>query len=156
VDRNDPSDASMIEAGGPVSRLSIALRIQGDDLDPSEITSLLRVQPKFAARKGDQVRRGSRAVVQRIGIWTFGLSEQSSPEWELDDVIGALLARLPAEKEIWESLSTRFKLDVFCGLFLGSDNQGADLRPETIRALAERNLALGLDIYGPPPDDEAI
>lgn len=147
MDDSFPDDAFVI--GGPVSRLTAAVRVVGDTLDPADVTRALGVEPRFAARKGDTVQRGSRTVVQRVGIWTHRLSEDPSPEWELSDAIDALLVRLPSDLEVWRELGSRYKLDVFCGLFLGSENQGVELRPETLRALAERGLTLGLDVYGP-------
>ena len=153
MDDSAPEDGFLV--GGPVSRLSVSLRVAGDALDPVEITRLLGVAPKFAARKGEQIPRGPRYVTQRIGIWTFDLLEDPSPEWELDDAIQALLARLPADLDVWRSLAAQFQLDVFCGLFMGDDNQGAELRPETLRTLGERGVKLSLDVYGPPPDDPA-
>lgn len=141
--------------GGAISRLSVTLRVAGDQLDPAEITRLLAVSPKYAATKGVQRQQGSQTLTQRISIWTYEVSADPSTEWELDEAIETLLLRLPADLTIWHDLRRRFELDVFCGLFLGSDNQGADLRPSTLLLLAERGLKLSLDIYGPPPDDAA-
>lgn len=153
MDDSVPDD--VVSIGGPLSRLSISVRIAGETLDPAEISAILGVQPKFAARTGETRLSGRRTVTQRIGIWTYGLTDGPSEEWELDDAITTLLNRLPADTTIWRDLAARYRLDVFCGLFMGGDNQGADLRPETLRLLADRGLALGLDIYGPPPGDEA-
>lgn len=144
-----------VRVGGPIARLSIAVRVASDTLDPDAITRLMGVQPKFAARKGDTRISGGQTVTQRVGIWTFGITDEPSGEWELDDAVGALLARLPDDLAIWQELRRHHRIDLFCGLFMGSDNQGADLRPETLRQLADRGLTLDLDIYGPPPDDEA-
>lgn len=151
----EPPEENEILLGGPVSRLSVSIRVAGDLLDPSEISRLFGVSPKFAARKGEIIRRGSRAMPHRVGIWTYGLTEEPSPEWELDDAIGALIARLPADLAVWQELGERFKLDIFCGLFMGTDNQGAVIAPYTLKLLAERGLTLDLDIYGPPSDDAA-
>ena len=153
MDEFEPDDAVVI--GGPVSRLSVSVRIAGDTLDPAEITRRFGVTPKFAASKGDQVKRGHRTVTQRSGIWTYRLTGEGSADRELDDAIVALLARLPDDSTMWRELAQRFTIDVFCGLFMGSENQVADLRPSTLALLAERGLALGLDIYGPPPFEAA-
>lgn len=152
---DDHLPPNLVQVGGPISRLSVSVRVASDVLDPDDITRLMQVQPKFAARKGDQRDRGGRTVTQRIGIWTFALSERPSPEWELDDAVNALLDRLPADLSIWHELGRVHRLDVFCGLFMGGDNQGADLRPQTLQRLAERGLTLDLDVYGPPPDAAA-
>jgi hypothetical protein len=149
MDEEFPEDGSLL--GGHVTRISVALRVMGDSLDPIEITRLFGKEPRFAARGGDQVQRGSRTVTQRSGIWTYGLAEDPSPEWHLDDAVEALLGRFPSDLELWSDLRSRFKLDVFCGLFMGSDNQGTVLSPRTLGMLAARGLTLNLDLYGPPP-----
>jgi hypothetical protein len=141
--------------GGPVERVAVSLRVLGDEVDPVEITRLFGLEPRFAARKGDLVQRGGRVVSQRTGIWSFALTEAPSPEWELDDAITALLARFPSDLALWAELGHRFRLDVFCGLMLGTANQGTALRPPTLLALAERGLTLDVDIYGPLSRTEA-
>lgn len=144
-----------LELGGPLSRLQVALRVVGDGLDPDEITRMLGVTPRVALRKGESVRRGGRSHPQGTGVWSYGLTEDASPEWELEDAIVALLGRLPSDLELWRDIASRFAIDMFCGLFMGSENQGAGLSPSTLRLLSDRGIRLDLDIYGPPPDDGA-
>ena len=153
MDEGFPEDGYLL--GGHVARLSVALRVMGDEVDPSEITRLFGLPPKFAARRGEQVQRGSRTVTQRSGIWTYGLAEDPSPEWELDDAIVALLARFPDDVTLWTDLGSRFQVNLFCGLFMGTENQGTVLSHQTLGMLAARSITLDLDIYGPPPSDEA-
>jgi len=43
----------------------------------------------------------------------------------------------------------RFEVDIFCGLFMGSSNEGLSLSPRTLSALGQCGIELGLDIYGP-------
>ena len=148
-----PEDGFVL--GGPLSSLQVTVRLLGDELDPDEITRLLGVTPIVAARKGDTVVRGSSSVTQRIGVWSYGLTEDASPDWELEDAIVAVLGRLPGDLNLWSELGARFSIDMFCGLFMGSGNQGADVSPSTLRLLADRGMRLGLDIYGPPLGDEA-
>jgi len=45
-------------------------------------------------------------------------------------------------------LTTRFRVDVFCGLWLIEGNEGISLDPSTLKALGERGILLDLDIYG--------
>lgn len=140
--------------GGPLARVRVSVRVVGDDLDPDEVTRLLGVEPTFAARKGERVTRRTRtgterARVQSVGVWSHALTPHSSPDWELGAALDELLSRFPEDPGLWALLRARYSVDVFCGLFLGSDNQGADLRPETLGAVARRGLTLSLDIYGP-------
>jgi hypothetical protein len=121
----------------------------GDDLDPHEITEQLSVVPTFAVRRGETTQRGTRTITHRSGIWVY--KAETALGWELDTAIVQLLAALPADLAVWDSLQSRFKLDLFVGLFMGTDNQGDELKPATLRLLGERGIALGLDVYGPFP-----
>jgi Domain of unknown function (DUF4279) len=49
------------------------LRVTGDDLDPDEITRILRIVPTVAYRKGQQYRAGSRTgtILGKTGVWYF-------------------------------------------------------------------------------------
>jgi hypothetical protein len=114
----------------------------------------LALRRSSRARKGDQRQRGARRFEQHVGIWTFARTTKPSSEWELDEAIKALLGRLPSDLDVWRRLAERYSLDVFCGLLMSSDNQGADVQPETLRLLADRGLTLSIDVYGPPPGDE--
>ncbi|HEY9227641.1 MAG TPA: DUF4279 domain-containing protein [Gemmatimonadaceae bacterium] len=148
---NDELPPDDVHVDGSLSRLSVALRVSGDTLDPDAITRLMGVTPKFAARKGETRLRGGRPVTQRSGIWTYAVANERAPEWQLDDAIVELLNHLPNDLEMWQTLGRTHRVDVFCGLFMGSENQGADVQPQTLRLLADRGLTLELDIYGPPP-----
>lgn len=139
----------------PVPRVSVSLRVVGDTLDPAEVTRLFGIEPDFSARKGEERQQRAGTVVQRIGVWSRRARPAAAPEWDLDGTIMALLAQFPADLATWQDLGSRYRVDVFCGLFMGRENQGAGLTPTTLQALAERSIALDLDIYGPPPGEEA-
>ena len=129
-----------------IDRLEIELRVTGDDLDPERITRMLGVNPSLAARKGEHVDRGGVPVAQRTGIWSYALP--ASPEWELGDAIDTLLERLPHDPALWESLAGWATVSVVCGLYIHDVDRVADLAPDTLARLAERRLALSLQIRG--------
>ena len=130
-----------------VGRITVALRIAGDTVDPAAITQRLGVAPTFAAKQGDEVWRRERTLIQRHGVWSHALTEHAESGAELDDAIVTLLARFPDDAALWASLAEMHEIGLFCGLFLTHDNQGADLRSTTLQALAARHLTLSLDIY---------
>ena len=124
------------------------MRIFGDDLDPDEITVVLGREPTRVQRKGGPVggQEQSSCIAPTGGWWLH--AEEKSPG-DLDEQVRKLLDGLPQDLSVWSDISGRCsRLDLFCGLFLGEDNQGETLSPETLAALGARHISLGLDIYG--------
>jgi uncharacterized protein DUF4279 len=141
-----PADGN--QARRDIERLEIELRVTGEDLDPERITRMLGVHPTIAARRGEEIDVGGVPVVQRTGVWTYALP--ASPEWELADAIDTLLERLPHDPALWESLAGWATMAVVWGLFIHDGDRAADVAPDTLARLAERRLALSLQIRGGP------
>ena len=141
-----PSDADGTPTGRDIDRLEIELRVTADDLDPERITRMLGVNPTLAARKGEEVDRQGVPVMQQTGMWSYALP--ASPEWELGDAIDTLLERLPHDPALWESLAGWATVHVVCGLYIHDVDRAANLQPDTLARLAERRLALTLEIHG--------
>lgn len=59
-----------------------------------------------------------------------------------------LLDRVTDDLAIWQELSGRFSVDVFCGVFLEDFNRGFVLSPAVLRRLADQGIEIGFDIYG--------
>ena len=144
-----PSEAGRPE-GRDIDRLAIALRVTGDELDPDRITRMLGVAPTFAGRKGEHVDHHGVPTAQPTGVWLYALP--ASPEWELGDAIDTLLEQLPADPALWESMAGRAEVAVVCGLYVHDVDRSAALPPDTLARLAERRLALRLEIHGPAPE----
>ncbi|WP_026221017.1 DUF4279 domain-containing protein [Thiofilum flexile] len=137
-----------------LARSLASLRIAGDDLDPNEITALLGHIPTTQQVKGEvivgKVTRQVRTV--KIGMWRLKATE-SLPA-DLDQQIDEVLSKLTPDLSVWEQLSTRYHMDLFCGLFMVESNEGLSISAKSMKALGERGIELGLDIYAPDPEDE--
>jgi hypothetical protein len=135
-----------------VSKTRASLRIFGDDLDPDEISALLGVPPTLSEKKGE-VRIDKRGVEQisRTGRWLLQVTRRQPGD--LDSQLVELLSPLTPDTGVWRSLVARFKLDIFCGLFMKESNEGLELRPETLEMISSRGLSLGFDIYGAPSEE---
>ena len=131
--------------GGDLDELRLSVRITGDLLDPDGVTRTLGVEPTFAARKGEVREASGAQVIQRTGVWYVDLAESS--EWVLDDAITTLLDRLPSDPSVWRDLAATHSIDLLCGAFLLGWNRSFVLSPETLTALADRHMALSVDIY---------
>ena len=70
----------------------------------------------------------------------------------LDAQIHKILAALTADTSVWAALAARFRVDIFCDLFMEETNEGLVISPETLGAMSVRGVTLSLDIYGPTPD----
>ena len=67
-----------------------------------------------------------------------------------------ILSQVTTDLAIWRSLASRFQIDLFCGLFLRTGNEGLTLSPESLYALGTRGIEMGLDIYSGDDDEETI
>jgi hypothetical protein len=131
--------------GGPVGKSSAGLRIWGDDLDPDEITRLLGCEPTRTRRKGEDVRGKRSTRTAWTGSWH--LKSDLPRSAELAAHISALLDRTTDDLATWAALASRYRMDVFCGLFLTAWNQGLKLPPDLLRRLGKRGIPLGIDVY---------
>lgn len=132
---------------GPVSETTVSLRFFGDDLDPEELTSLLRVSPTNQQRRGDILEgQSGRQRTARQGSWRL----QAIPRapGDVNAQIREILQQVTDDLSIWQSLTRRFRADLFCGLFMSDYNQGLELSTDVMCAVGARNLSVGLDIYG--------
>ena len=131
---------------GAIDHSVATLRLFGDDLVPDEITALLGASPTESYRKGQELV-GSKTGIVRIaktGSWRLSAARRE-PE-DLEAQILEILGQLTQDLTIWESL-TRYQPNLFCGLFMGSSNDGLPLSAKALLSLGQRGIALGLDIY---------
>ena len=153
-----PEDTNRVERGvrigGLVDRVTVSLRVFGDDLDPDEVSRLLGCQPTKCHVKGEVIV-GQNAGLRRearTGSWLLNSDDERSVS--LDAQIVNLLARVAGDLAAWEELTEKYKADLFCGLFLEEGNRACRLSAEVLRRLAERRLSIGFDIYAVFDDPE--
>jgi Domain of unknown function (DUF4279) len=133
-----------------VSRSVATLRIAGADLNPEEITQLLGRSPTRAYRKGDAVAAGSGTRIATFGHWQLHASD-AEPE-DLNRQVAQLLAGLTQDLQVWSRIAGRYRLDLFCGLFMRESSEGISLSPATLHSLGQRSIKLDLDIYAADVD----
>jgi len=125
-----------------IQKSETTLRIFGDDLIPSEVSKMLGCEPTKATQKGEV----SGDHIRKYGSWRL-CAPPCEPE-NIDHQVSSLLDMLTDNPEVWRHLGKEFKVDLFCGLFMGSSNEGFSLSPATMLALANRGVEIGFDIYG--------
>lgn len=134
-------------AGGEVDEYHITLRISADDLIPEQVTDLLAVQPSASKRKGDLVGPTGAANAPRARMGSWSLKAAIEPGANFEHEVQRLLQSLPSEPVVWETLRSRYRLELFCGVFLRNWNRGMELSPSLLQEIARRGMSLGLDIY---------
>jgi hypothetical protein len=136
---------------GAVDHSVATLRLFGDDLVPEEISAMLGASPTDAYRKDQELigRVTGNVRIAKTGSWRLSAARRE-PE-DLEAQIFEILDQLTQDLGVWEALS-RYEPDLFCGIFMGSSNDGLSLSAQALLSLGQRGIALGLDIYD--PDDE--
>jgi hypothetical protein len=108
---------------------------------------LLGSEPTSCRTKGEVWTgpKTGKELISHTGSWHLKATSRE-PE-DLDGQVAELLGKLTKNLDVWASLSRKFRIDLYCGLFMKSSNEGAMISPATLAALGDRHIALGLDIY---------
>jgi ribosomal protein L19 len=133
--------------GGPIDRSRVALRIIGGDLDPEKISELLSCKPSTSIKKGDTIRSKNKDRTATIGRWS--LDSDLSDESNLEEKIWNILKKVSSDQKIWDSITNKYQVDLFCGVFLESENRGFRLSVEIMKELSRFGIEIGFDIYAP-------
>ena len=130
-----------------VSRSKAALRIMGDTLNPHEISDILGCEGSMMYSKGDikVIKSTGREVERKFGHWLLRASE-CEPE-DINGQVTEILNKLSDNLDVWKQLASKYNIDLFCGIFMETSNEGMDLSPKTLLELGNRGIMLGLDIY---------
>ena len=138
-----------------LARSVASLRVFGDDLEPEEVTRLLGHSPSRSWRKGEiQSSKSGRSFTRRSGAWLLEV-DSAEPE-DFNGQVAKLLGMLTNDGTVWLQVTTRFEVDLFCGWFMGTSNEGVSVSPLTMSALGKFGIELSLDIYGPDREEAAL
>ena len=140
---------------GELSESSASLRISGDDLLPDEITALLGSEPTASDKKGYPRHTAyprEKVVLSKYGSWRLGCKRKRPGD--LDSQIKEILQKLTNDLTVWKMLSEKYKMDMFCGLWLKTFNEGISLSTKTLKSLSERHIFIDFDIYHVGDEEE--
>lgn len=132
-----------------ISKSSAGLRISGDELIPEEISTLLGYESSLVQVKGQILigKNTGRERIAKTGMWRVKASD--CEPGNLDFQISEILEKLSPDLDIWKSISDKYEIDLFCGIFMKVSNEGMEISPKSLKLLGERGILLGLDIYDP-------
>jgi ribosomal protein L19 len=136
-----------------VKKSVVTLRIYGDDLVPQEITKMLGVSPTHAETKGQEIvgRKTGKIRVAKSGMWRLCASDRK-PE-DINDQIREILSQMSADVGVWQSITKKYRVNLFCGVFMSETNDGLAISPLSLAALGARGVELWFDIYAPLGDE---
>ena len=129
-----------------------ALRICGDSLKPDAISRALGCSPTLSFVKGQIEPSRRKAIVRETGGWHLDAAEQQPGN--LDAHVAELFGRVNNDFSVWATLSGEHKIDLFCVYFMSEADEGVEASAETLKALGDRGIKLGLRIYSPAEEDD--
>ena len=137
-----------------VKTSTVTLRIYGDDLVPQEITKMLGVSPSRAKIKGEKTvgRKTGKTYIAKSGMWQLGAPDRE-PE-DIDGQIREMFSQVSADVSVWRGITKKYRVNLFCGLFMSETNDGLSISPQSLALLAERGIELWFDIYAPIDEHE--
>jgi hypothetical protein len=131
-----------------ISKSAAALRVSGDALDPTEITSLLGASPTRSWRKGDvKNSNAENQIVHKTGGWVFAAEDRAPGD--LSAQLAEIVSQLTADAAVWALISDRYQVDLFCGLFMKCSDEGFSLPATSLADLAKRGIELQICLYAP-------
>jgi hypothetical protein len=140
-----------INVGGKTtdSTATLILYENNNDINITEITSLVGCDPTEAHRKGDIYNPGRKNIIAKIGLWKL-----DAPK-ELDFVMQVkyLLNKTISNKNIWRDLSKIYDIQLRCAIFLHSWTEGFEWGNEIINEIAKRHWKFLLSLYSADGDE---
>lgn len=132
------------------ARTHAGLRIYHDQLDPDRVTGMLGIEPTRTQVKGQvEIRPSGREFTPPIGGWflsTKGVVDSRDVRRHLDWILDRLVGR---DEALQRLRAEGCRMDVFCYWLSAEGHGGPMLSPSIMRRLAELDLTIGFDIYGP-------
>lgn len=124
----------------------VSLRISGNGLDPSTITSELGIDPTQVRTKGQP--RGPKSVWDE-SMWEYEAKPTNGErEWRsLEHGLNAILSTFASRQRTLREYQQRFKVFLFCGHFTSSFAGGPTLSPSMLEKLGEFGVELFLDTH---------
>jgi hypothetical protein len=125
----------------------VSLRISGQTLEPSAITSELGMEPTQIRIKGQP--RPSGGSTWDESLWEYEAKARGGRrDWDsLEEGLRALFSSFASRQTTLREYQQRFKVSVFCGHFTSSFNGGPTLSPSLLEVLADFGVELFLDTY---------
>lgn len=138
------SDEILTEIGGPIDLIRGSVSLHGLDLEPDEISKLLRRSATVSRRRGDATPMGR---TWDRGSWKYEIRGEAP--LSIDEVARGLIADLPNDPALWISIRERYRVSVGFTLHIVGP-RGFSFSPETLVGLSVFGVEIGFSIYSHP------
>jgi hypothetical protein len=145
-----PSDQPKTDALGGYAA---ALHVSSETLQPSEVTRLFGVEPSESETRGVPVRHADGRTIRTptSGRWTLGVPASLADAFNFNEVVDAVLAKLPKDAAVWRAVGALGTLHVSVILALDESNGEMWLEPQLLSFLGERGVGVHVEIYRRDP-----
>lgn len=128
----------------------VSLRVSGDPLDFSRVTSLIGFEPTRICRKGEHRNGNVRYAKYKEDAWIWRVTEDSSEPFESQ--LRKAVAKLQNIGAEINSLASKSGGEAyfFLGFSSGNGQGAADLPADFLLKVGELGIDISLDLY--PPD----
>jgi hypothetical protein len=139
-----------------IKKSTATLRIFGDDLDPQNITQMLGAPPTqgwFKGEKGKHIAgpKAGDVRIAKTGMWRLEALDREPAN--IDAQIWEIFNQVTTDLTVWQAITEKYCVDLFCGLFMNKSNDSLEISPHSLAALGERGIQICFDIYAPIGDD---
>jgi hypothetical protein len=125
---------------------TVELRIYGETLNPSAITSELGLQPSIVRRAGDSI--GTKSYQYALWGYNGSKADDTPIRWKsLEDGLAFLLTKLDHLKSKVEQYKSQYKIIFWCGHFQSTFDGGPTLSSSMLKRLGDFGIELFIDNY---------
>jgi hypothetical protein len=145
-----PDDLPPVDALGG---FAAALHVSGESLQPQEVTRLFGVEPSESETRGVPLLHSDGTTIRTpsAGRWTLGVPASISNAFNFNEVIDAVLAKLPKDASVWRAVGALGTMHVEVSLALDESNGEMWLEPQLLSFLGERGVGVHVEIYRRDP-----
>jgi hypothetical protein len=133
-----------IRAGGPLKDSKVSLCIYSEHIDIKKLTALIGRKPTHTQVKGQMRRPPHGRGPATLGHWFLAAPQRLGFEAKVQYLLDAT----PSSSAIWRRIEKAHEVQLRCGVFLHSFNEGFELTAETAAQIGKRRWKFLVDIYG--------
>ena len=86
-------------------------------------------------------------------MWLL-FANDAEPE-ALGEQIEDLMSKLTDDLNVWRKLNEQYQVDLYCGFFMDTSNQGFSIPARSMSLVTARGVEIGFDVYAPSSEEEA-